>query len=81
MSLEFLSTRELAQKIRGKAISSRELTDLYIERIERFDGDLNAVVVRDFERARQAADAADEALAQGQALGPRSVFHGLRVVP
>jgi len=74
MSLEFLSACELARKIRDKAIGSRELTDLYIERIERFDGDLNAVVVRDFERARQAADAADEALAQGQALGP---LHGV----
>ena len=74
MSIEFSSASELAERIRTKAISSRELTDLYIERIERLDGELNAVVVRDFERARQAADAADQALAQGEARGP---LHGV----
>jgi amidase len=74
MPLEFSSASELAEAIRTKAISSRELTDLYIQRIERFDGELNAVVVRDFERARQAGDAADQALAQGEARGP---LHGV----
>ncbi|PYM68736.1 MAG: amidase [Candidatus Rokuibacteriota bacterium] len=43
-----------------------ELTDLYIRRIERHDGRLNAVVVRDFERARQRARAADEAAARAE---------------
>jgi len=74
MTLAFDSAIELARKIRDKEISSRELTDYYIDRIERYDGALNAVVVRDFERARQAADAADRALAQGRAAGP---LHGL----
>ena len=74
MSLEFLSAGELARRVRSKEVSARELTELYIQRIERFDGDLNAVVVRDFERALEAADAADEALAGGQVLGP---LHGV----
>lgn len=74
MSLEFSSASELARMLRNREISSRELTDLYIERIERLDGDINAVVVRDFERARQAADRADQALAEGRELGP---LHGL----
>ena len=74
MPIEFSSASELAERIRTKAISSRELTDLYIDRIERLDGELNAVVVRDFERARQAADAADQALAQGNVYGP---LHGV----
>ena len=39
MSLEFATATELAQKIRTQSISSRELTDLYIERIERLDGE------------------------------------------
>src|SRR5262249_12899075 len=43
-------------------------------RIERHDGALNAVVVRDFERARAAAEAADQALAAGRDLGP---LHGV----
>ena len=37
-----------------------------IARIEERDGDINAVVVRDFERAREAAKAADKALAGGE---------------
>ena len=48
MRIEFESAVELARKIRTRKISSRELTDLYIDRIERLDGALNAVVVRDF---------------------------------
>jgi amidase len=74
MTLAFASATELARKIRDKEISSRELTDYYIGRIERFDGDLNAVIVRDFQGARDAADAADAALAKGESLGP---LHGV----
>ena len=74
MSIAFDSAHGLAKKIRGKEISSRELTDLYIGRIERYDDDINAVVVRDFDRGRAAADAADAALARGEALGP---LHGV----
>jgi Asp-tRNA(Asn)/Glu-tRNA(Gln) amidotransferase A subunit family amidase len=74
MTIEFESAIELARKIRARKISSRELTDLYIDRIERHDGALNAVVVRDFERARAAAEAADQALAAGRDLG---LLHGV----
>jgi amidase len=74
MKIEFESAVELAHKIRLRNVSSRELTDLYIDRIERLDGALNAVVVRDFERARAAAEAADQALAAGRDLGP---LHGV----
>jgi amidase len=74
MTLAFESAIQLASKIKRREISSRELTDHFIERIERYDGVLNAVVVRDFERARVAADAADAELAAGRDLGP---LHGL----
>ena len=70
----FSSATELAAAIKTKEVSSRELTDLYIDRVERYDGDINAVVVRDFERGRKAAEAADAALAKGQDLGP---LHGV----
>ena len=70
----YSSATELAVAIKTKEVSSRELTDLYIDRVERYDGDINAVVVRDFERGRKAADAADAALAKGQDLGP---LHGV----
>ena len=74
MDLAFETAGALARKIREREISSRELTDLYIQRIESHDGEINAVVVRDFDRARESADAADAALASGDAPGP---LHGV----
>jgi amidase len=62
----FASATELLDALRARKVTSRELTDLYIRRIERHDGRLNVVVVRDFERARQRARAADEAAARGE---------------
>jgi amidase len=49
---------------RGES-SARAECEEAIGRIEALDGAINAVVVRDFERARTAADAADSALARG----------------
>ena len=63
----FASATELLVALRTSRISSRELTELYIRRIERHDAALNAVVVRDFDRARAQARAADEAAARGEA--------------
>ena len=57
MTIAFRSALELASMIRNKEISSRELTDYYIRRIERFDDKINSVIVHDFERARKAAGA------------------------
>ena len=57
--LAFSTATELAKRIRDKQVGSLELTDYFIARIERLDGTLNAVVVRDFERAREAARRAD----------------------
>jgi amidase len=65
-ALNFASCRELTAALTAKKISALELTDHFISRIETLDGKLNAVVVRDFERARAAANAADAALARGE---------------
>lgn len=46
--------------------SARAEIEAAIARIEARDGDINAVVVRDFDRARVAADAADERLHAGE---------------
>jgi amidase len=70
------SATELAAAVRRKTISSRELLDLYLDRIDRLDGKVNAVVTRDVDRARLAAKAADDATARGEARGP---LHGLPV--
>jgi amidase len=62
----FSSATDLLRTIHTGGISAPELTDLYIRRIERHDGRLNAVVVRDFDRARQLARAADQARVRGE---------------
>lgn len=51
--------RETAAAIRGGAMSPLEAVDAAIARIEALDGPINAVVVRDFDRARDAARALD----------------------
>jgi amidase len=56
---------ETAAAIASGETSAGAETDAAIARIEALDGPINAVVVRDFERARIAADAADAALARG----------------
>jgi amidase len=72
--LAFSSAIELADKIRTKQISSVELTKLYIDRIELFDGAINAVVVRIFDEALASAEIADAMQARGESLGP---LHGV----
>jgi amidase len=64
--MEFRTATELVAALRSRQVSSLELTDAAIAAIETGDGALNAVVVRDFERARAAAKAADAALAKGE---------------
>src|ERR1700704_207011 len=62
----YRGARELAAALAAKQVSAVELTNQAIARIEALDGKLNAVVVRDFERARAAAADADAALARGE---------------
>src|SRR5271166_1331619 len=62
----YRSAGELVPALAGRQVSSRELVDAAISRIEALDPKINAVVVRDFDRARTAADAADAALARGE---------------
>ena len=70
----FVSVTQAAEALRGKQISSRELTGDLLDRIETFNTDLNAVVTLDPERALAAATGADEALSRGEAYGP---LHGV----
>jgi amidase len=70
------SAHGLAARIARGELSSRELLEHYVARIERLNPALNAVVTLDLERARRRADAADAALARGERWGP---LHGLPV--
>src|SRR5712692_534037 len=74
LDIPFRSAKQLAADIRKKKIGCLELLDLYLARVEKYDGALNAIVVRDFERARTRARAADRALAKRKPWGP---LHGV----
>ncbi|HKC96905.1 MAG TPA: amidase, partial [Methylomirabilota bacterium] len=74
LDIPFRSAKQLAADIRRKKIGCLELLDLYLARVEKHDGALNAVVVRDVDRARTRARAADRALARRQSWGP---LHGV----
>jgi len=60
-----LTAGELVEALAARKIGALELADRAIARIEARDAPINAVVVRDFDRAREAARAADAALARG----------------
>jgi amidase len=74
LDIPFRSAKQLAADVRKKKIGCLELLELYLARVEKYDGALNAIVVRDFDRARTRARAADRALARRQAWGP---LHGV----
>ena len=68
---------EQAQAIRRKEVSSLELTNEYLQRIDRLDPALRSFVQVDREGARGAAEAADtEVLKHPEGIGP---FHGVAV--
>jgi amidase len=69
-----LGALELAGKIAGKEVSSREVLDAHLARVDVVNGHLNAVVRILADEARAAADAADAAVAAGRPLGP---LHGV----
>ncbi|MGW3135051.1 amidase [Streptomyces sp. NPDC001139] len=68
------SATDLTTALREKRISSRELLEIYLSRVEQLNPGLNAVVTLDADRALDRAAAADRAAARGEWLGP---LHGL----
>ncbi len=72
--IAFQSATALTAAIRSRQLGCRELLDHYLQRVERLNPAINAVVTLDAERARRRADAADAALARGESWGP---LHGL----
>jgi amidase len=69
------SAGELAAAIRARKLSSRELLDTYLTRIERLDPRFHAVVTFDVERARARALELDDRVARGEP--PVGPLHGL----
>jgi amidase len=76
MDLAALPAVTLARMLRTKELSATELLAACLDRIERLNGPLNAVVTLAAEPAAAAAEAADKAAARGEFLGP---LHGLPI--
>ena len=57
---------QLAEAVARRDVSALELFEAAVSAIEALDGPINAVVVRDFDRARDSALAADARLAAGE---------------
>jgi amidase len=74
--LAFAPASEQARLVRDRQVSSRELVELYLERIDRYDGPLGSYVQVLADRARTDAAEADERTVAGEDLGP---LHGVPV--
>lgn len=64
--IEKLTAVEARQKLKSKEVTSRELTQGYLDRISRVDGDIKAFLTVTPERALSAADEADKRIANGE---------------
>lgn len=73
-SIAFASVKQQARWMTTGQISSRELTDIYLERIERHGPLLECFVTVTADLAREQADQADRERATGQVRGP---LHGI----
>ena len=74
LDIPFRSARQLATAIRQQEIGCLELLDLYLDRIERHNPRINAIIFTDVDAARERARQADAALSKGDLWGP---LHGV----
>ena len=66
MSLHTKNLTELSDELKNKNVSSVELTQHFLDRVEKFDNDLNSFVTLTKEHALAQAKAADKLLAKGE---------------
>ena len=71
-----LTAGRLAELIRGRAVSAREVMQSHLARVDRINPHVNAIVTCVPDAALAAADAADAVLAAGREVG---LLHGLPV--
>ena len=70
----FMSAFEMREKIKTQELSSTEITETIIERIEKINPIINAYCTPTFELARETAKKADEAVKRSEKLG---LLHGI----
>lgn len=74
--LRFAPAWKLASLIRAREVEPTTITDMYLDRIEKRNDDVNAFITVANEHAREHAVAAERALEDGEAVGP---LHGVPV--
>ena len=72
--LAFASVRELGAQLEARNVTSLALTQMYIDRLKRYDAKLHFVITLTEERAIAQARKADEEIAAGKYRGP---LHGI----
>jgi Asp-tRNA(Asn)/Glu-tRNA(Gln) amidotransferase A subunit family amidase len=72
--LAFYTVSDLARLIRGRRITSLQLTQLYLERLKKYGGELECIVTLTEDLALAQARRADAEIAQGRYRGP---LHGI----
>lgn len=72
--LAFLPAHRIAALIKARKITSRQITDIYLDRLQKLNPQLNCVVTLMADSARAEADAMDKELANGKYRGP---LHGV----
>ena len=72
--IAFMSIRELASLLKTRKITSEQLTNIYLNRIEKFDRQLESVITVTKEMAIEQARKADREIAAGNYKG---ILHGI----
>lgn len=70
----FMSATQIAAGIRAGEFTAVDMLSEYLERVDRHNGELNAIIIEQRDQAMQDAKAADAAQARGDSLGP---LHGV----
>ena len=68
--VHYKSATELISLLDAREIGARELLDHFLDRVERYNPAINAIIWQDADRARAEADASDRRRAAGEDTGP-----------
>src|SRR5688500_10411332 len=72
--LAFLPVSTLSELVRTRRVKPSELTEMYLDRLKRYDPQLKCVISLTEDRARAQAKAADDEISRGKYRGP---LHGI----
>ncbi|PCI26084.1 MAG: amidase, partial [SAR324 cluster bacterium] len=72
--LIFASATAIAKSIKAREVSCVRMLDLYLERVERHNPKINAIIALNIDPAKKRALEADQALDRGENWGP---LHGV----